>query len=111
MSGIKTKQIESEIQIKLSELIMELDNEAASQATVVEVILNNDNSIAKVYVSFLQDNDETSFFELKKATAFLRRELAHMVSLKKVPFIELILDDNLSRINEMEKLIDKVNKK
>ncbi len=111
MSGIKTKQIESEIQIKLSELIMELDNEVANQATVVEVILNNDNSIAKVYVSFIKPDDEASFFELKKATSFLRKELSHMISLKKVPFLELILDDNLARINEMEKLIDKVNKK
>lgn len=110
MAGIKSKQLESEIQIFLSELIAELDNERAAQASVVEVIVNNDNSIAKVYVSFLTPNDEKSFFELKKTTPFLRRELAHQLNIKKVPFIELILDDNLARINEMEKLINKANK-
>lgn len=110
MSGIKTKQLESEIQIKLSELIIELDNEKASQASIVEVILNNDNSIAKIYVSFLKENDEESYFELRKASAFLRKELSHQLSVKKVPFLEFILDDNLSRINEMEALINKANK-
>lgn len=110
MAGIKSKQLESEIQILLSELISELDNEQAAQASVVEVLVNNDNSIAKVYVSFLKENDEASFFELKKTTPYLRRELAHQLNIKKVPFIELILDDNLTRINEMEKLINKANK-
>lgn len=109
MSKIKTKQLESEIQIKLSELIYELENEQAAQASVVEVILNNDNSVAKIYVSFLKENDEDSYFELRKASAFLRKELAHLLNTKKAPFLEFILDNNLSRINEMEKLIKKAN--
>lgn len=109
MAGIKTKQLESEIQMKLAELIIELDNEQASQASIVEVILNNDNSVAKIYVSFLKDGDENSYFELRKASAYLRKELSHMLSVKKVPFLEFILDDNLARINEMEKLINKAN--
>ena len=110
MPGIKTKQLESEIHQKLSEIVISLDNEYSKNATITEVILNNDHSIAKVYVSFLKDNDEKSFFELKKATSFIRKELAHNLTIKKVPFIELILDDKLTRINEMEKIIDKSNK-
>lgn len=110
MAGIKTKQLESEIHQKLSEIIAELDNDAAQSATITEVILNNDNSIAKVYVSFIKENDEESFFELKKATPYIRKELAHSITIKKVPFIELILDNMLDRINEMEKLIEKANK-
>lgn len=110
MSGVKTKQLESEIQIKLSEIIANLDNDYAAQASVVEVILNNDNSVAKVYISFLRENDEDSYFELRKASSYIRRELSHQLSIKKVPFLEFILDDNLSRINEMEALINKANK-
>lgn len=110
MSGIKTKQLESEIHQKLSEILMDLDSHAAMEATITEVILNNDNSIAKVYVSFINNNDEEKFFELKKATSYMRRELAHSLSIKKVPFIELHLDDMLERINKMENLIDKANK-
>ncbi len=109
MAGIKTKQLESEIHQKLSEIIMELDNEAAQEATITEVILNNDHSVAKVYVSFIKNNDEEKFFELKKATAYVRRELASSISIKKVPFLELHLDDMLDRINKMEELIDKAN--
>lgn len=111
MSGIKTKQIESEIHQKLSEIIIELNNPAAHSATITEVILNRDNSVAKIYVSFIKENDEESYFELKKATPHIRKELAHRVSLKRVPFLEIILDSNLKRINEMEELINKVNKK
>ncbi len=110
MSGIKTKQLESQIHIKLSEIIVELDNESAAEATITEVILNNDNSIAKVYVSFMKENDEESFFELKKAAAYIRRELAYNLNIKKVPFIEFHLDDMLNRINQMEDLINKANK-
>ncbi len=108
--SIKTKQLESQIHIKLSEIINELENENVANATITEVLLNSDNSVAKVYVSFMKNNDEESFFELKKATSFMRRELAHSLNIKKVPFIELILDDMLERINEMENLINKVNK-
>lgn len=109
MNGIKTKQLESQIHQKLSEIIIELDNDVASDATITEVILNNDHSIVKVYVSFIKEKDEESFFELKKATSFIRRELASSLNIKKVPFIELHLDDMLDRINKMENLINKVN--
>ncbi|NQX83335.1 MAG: 30S ribosome-binding factor RbfA [Mycoplasmataceae bacterium] len=111
MSGIKTKQLESNFHQKLSEIIMELDNDYAKLATVTQVILNSDNSIAKVYISFIKENDEKSFFELKKATSYIRKELSNLISIKKVPFLELILDNKLNRINEMEQLIKKINKK
>ncbi len=110
MAGIKTKQLESQIHHKLSEIISELDNPKAAYATINEVILNNDNSVCKVYVSFIQNNDEEAFFELKKAAPFIRRELSQALNIRKVPFIELHLDDMLERINEMESLINKVNK-
>ncbi len=109
MSGIQTKQLESEIHIKLSEIISELDNEIIRTTTITEVILNNDHSIAKVYVSFLKENDEKSYFELRKAATYIRKELARMISIKKVPFIEFILDDKLEQINKMEKIINESN--
>lgn len=111
MAGIKTKQLESSIHQKLSEIMMEMDSKACQEATITEVILNNDNSIAKVYVSFIKNNDEESFFEVKKATSYIRRELAASLNIKKVPFIEMHLDDNLSRINNLEDIIDKANNK
>ena len=109
MANIKTKQIESEIHQKISMIIADLDNQAASSATVTEVILNNDHSIAKIYVSFLKD-DEKNFFELKKAIGYIRKELASSIKIKKTPFIELHLDEKLKEINKMEALIDKLNK-
>lgn len=110
MTGIKTKQLESEIHQKLSEIIAELDNSRANKATITDVVLNNDNSIANVYVTFMKENDENSYFELKKTLPFLRKELSHQLSVKKVPFINLELDNNLENINKMEELIKKVNK-
>ncbi len=111
MAGIKTKQLESQIHQKLSEIIADLDNEVAQDATITEVILNNDHSVAKVYISFMKNNDEESFFELKKAAAYIRRELSQAIHIKKVPFVELHLDDMLERINQMEDLINKANNK
>ncbi len=111
MDNKKTKHLESEIHHKLSEIISELDNEKASEATITDVLLNNDHSVVKVFVSFVKKNDEESFFELKKANSFIRKELAHSISIKKVPFIEFILDDMLEKINEMENLIQKTKLK
>ena len=109
MSQVKTKQLESEIHHKISEIIAELDNTAAAEATVTDVILNNDHSIAKVYVSFL-NNKEKKFFELKKAITHIRKELSASLNVRKVPFIEFHLDDMLKKINEIEALIKKANK-
>ena len=110
MENIKLKQLGSEIHYKLSEIISGLDNAFASCATVTDVVLNGDNSNAKIYVTFLKDNDKKSFNELKKAVPFIRRELAHSLRTKKTPLLEFILDDNLNKINDVEKLIEKVNK-
>ncbi len=108
MSNIQKKHLESEIHFKLSEIVAELDNEIISNVTITDVMLNNDHSVAKVYVSFIKENDEKAFFELKKAATHIRKELAHSLSIKKVPFIEFILDDKLEQINRMEQIINKI---
>ena len=41
----------------------------------------------------MKNNDEESFFELKKAASYIRRELSQAINIKKVPFVELHLDD------------------
>ncbi len=109
MKNIKLKQLNSEVHYKISEIILGLDNISASCATITEVVLNGDNSNAKIYVTFLKGNKEKSFNELKKAIPFIRRELAHSLNIKKTPVLEFILDEKLDEINKMEELIKKAN--
>lgn len=109
MKNIKLKQLSSEIHYKLSEIVLGLDNISSSCATITEVILNGDNSNAKVYVTFLKGDKDKSLSELKKASSYIRRELASSLKIKKTPSLEFILDDKLEKINKMEELIKKAN--
>ena len=110
MKNIKLKQLSSEIHCKLSEIISRLNNSISSYVTIIEVELNGDNSNAKIYVSFLKGDDKKSLEQLNNASTYIRRELSNSLNTKKTPALEFILDDKLEKINEVEYLIDKVNK-
>jgi ribosome-binding factor A len=78
--------------------------------TVTRVELSDDMRYAKVFVSFLGDDEERRerMRLLRKARRFLRGELAHTLHLRVAPEITFVLDDsaeNYIRINEVLKQI------
>ncbi len=78
--------------------------------TVTRVELSEDMHYAKVFVSFMCDDEERHkrMRLLRKARRFLRGELAHTLHLRVSPDLTFVLDDsaeNYIRINEVLKRI------
>ena len=71
--------------------------------SVNEVIVNDDNSLCKVYVTFLGSAyPHLAFEELKKSEGFVRSRLAKKVSVYKVPEIRFIYDESFDRADRIE---------
>ena len=100
------KRLEKQLLFLLSEIISEdIENPDLQEVTsIVEIELNNDSSIAKVYVDFYR-NPERLLEELNKASSFIRSALAPKLSMRKVPELNFVLDNKLDKINEIEELL------
>ena len=78
MSSIKIQRISSELLRHLSNIIFEeVDNEMLKSVTLMEARVTSDLSMARVYYTYIGDYDRKEMAEeLKKASPFLRSELA-----------------------------------
>ena len=80
--------------------------------TVTRVDLSEDLRYAKVFVSFLSDEDERekSLRVLRKARRFIRGELAHSLRFRVAPELTFLIDESSGtyiRISEVLKDIEK----
>ena len=100
------KRLEKQLLFLLSDIISEdIENPDLREVTsIVEVEMNNDNSLAKVYVDFYR-NQESLLKELNKASSFIRSSLASKLSMRKVPELKFLLDEKLDKLNEIEELL------
>jgi ribosome-binding factor A len=109
MAGHKIAQLQSKIHAYISEIIFsEVDNELASQASISEVQLSGDGSIATIFVNFHQ-NKQNSLDALRRASGFIRARLASKLSTRRTPQLIFKLDDQLDKINHIEELIKENN--
>lgn len=88
-------------------LTFELKNPKVGLPSVNTVEMNGDNSLAKVYVSFIgAKNSEKHLEELNRCKGFVRSSLAKRMDLYKVPDILFIYDtrfDDEERLNALLK--------
>ena len=107
----RTDRLDSLFRKEISSIIQfELTNSEIGFATVSEVKIAPDLSVAKVYVSFLGPKKDSSIEALKRCKGYIKRELAHRISIRKIPDLEFIIDDSLERAQHIEDIINK-NKK
>lgn len=104
----KQARIASLIQKNISDIILyELRNPLMKLVTVNGCNVSNDFSVAKVYVSHLQQNKiNEALEELNRAKGAIRSSLARKMDIYKVPEIIFIRDetlDNYERIKEILK--------
>ena len=83
----------------------ELDMKKIGFCTVSYVKITGDLSLARVYVSFLGKN--YSIQELRKQKGFIRKELSHRLSMRKMPDLEFVLDDTLEKAQRIEDILSK----
>lgn len=113
-NSIKNTVINGEVQKELSHIIsMEVKDPRINPMTsVVAVEVTPDLKFAKAYISVLGDEESKKSTQegLKKASSFIRRELARRLNLRNTPEITFVLDQSIEYGINMSKMIDEVTK-
>jgi len=100
-------RVAEQIKRVISDIIHNELEETVSFFSIPHVKLAKDLSIAKVYISFFNTNEEANFEKVLKAKKYIRRRLAAIIKVKKVPQLLFVLDHSIS---EGSDLIEKINK-
>lgn len=111
MNNIKTKRISSLISKELSEIFHnEIKDEVIKKITIIDAEVSNDLGFCKVYYTLPKDsNKDLVETELKKASKFLRMELASRVDLRSVPVLKFVYDKSIEYGNHIDDILNKIN--
>lgn len=110
-NSIRVQQVAELLQQQLASLIQtEISDPRLQQLSITGVELSQDLSRAKVYyVLFDEKTKKEAEVALKKATGFLRKQLATRLDMRYIPNIRFIYDNTLesaSRISQLLKDIE-----
>ena len=112
MAKIKQEKLAVDIQRYISEIIQfEMGHINVGMVTVTKVKVSDDNSWAKVYVSFLDKDRERKLEALKNAKWLIRSELAKRLTIRKTPDINFVLDDSYQKGEHIEEIIKEIKRK
>ena len=109
MSTARSARIAEEIQRSLAELIrLEVRDPRVGLVTLTGVELSRDQSHAKVFFTVLgpESAAEQALEGLGRAAGFLRSELSHQLTTRKVPELHFAFDDSVERGVRLSRLID-----
>ena len=66
--------------------------------------------MSKIYLSIYGTQDKKSVFEeIQHSAGYIRKELCYKMDLRKMPYLEFILDDTYEYGSKIDRLIDKIN--
>lgn len=105
----RTDRISEEIRKELCNIIRELkDPRIPQMVSVTRVSVTKDLKFAKAYISIMGDEtvQKDAIEAFKRASGFIRKEIAHRVKLRVVPEFTFVIDDSIaygSYINEILK--------
>ncbi len=115
MASTRILKINGEIQKHLSEIITyDMKNPLVKGIiSITRVDTTSDLSISKVYVSvFCPGEDKKEIFnQILHSAGYLRRELCERIDLRKVPYLEFILDESYEYGQRIDEVIDEINDK
>jgi ribosome-binding factor A len=107
MSTARSARIADQIQRSLADLIRaEVRDPRVGMVTLTGVELSGDQSHAKVFFTILNGDDEAALEGLQRAAGFLRSELAHRLTTRKVPELHFAFDASVERGVRLSRLID-----
>jgi|SRR5574344_702915 ribosome-binding factor A len=111
MSSIKIKRIGSEIVRELSSIIFEeVHNDMLKNVTIVDAKVTNDLSLAKIYYTYIGDYDRKEMAdELKKASPFLRSELASRIDIRNTPELRFEFDESTLYGEHIDQIINEIH--
>ena len=107
-------RINDEIKKEVSEILRsELKDPRVGVITsVLKVETTNDLKYCKVYVSILGDDEKKNevMEVLKKATGFIRKQIAMKINLRNTPELHFVIDQSIAYGVDMSRKIDEVVK-
>lgn len=113
-NSIKNIRINSEVQKELSRILRDelKDPRVGAMTSITDVYVATDLKTCKVYVSTLgtQEEQEEALEALKRASGFIRRQLAHGMNLRNTPELTFLADHSIAYGMDMIKKIDEVTK-
>ena len=109
----KEERIAGIIRKSITEIItMELKNPHLGFVTIPEVKVSKDFSYAKVYVSFMfEDQIEDGMKVLEKSKGFIRSGLAKRLDTRRCPELVFVLDESFKREARITELLNKDKEK
>ena len=105
----RTSRIADQIQRELAELVrLEVRDPRVGMVTLTGVELSRDQSHAKVFFTTLGGPaaGAEALEGLERAAGFLRSQLAHRLTIRKVPELHFAFDESVERGMRLSKLID-----
>jgi ribosome-binding factor A len=107
MSTARSARIADQIQREISEIVrLELRDPRVGLVTFTGVELSRDQSHAKVFFTILGSTADEALQGLQHAAGFLRSELAHRLTTRKVPELHFEYDESVERGVRLSRLID-----
>jgi ribosome-binding factor A len=113
MSGFKrTDRVADQIKMEIADILMKkIKDPRIGFVTVTSVEISDDLQHAKVFVSVQKDQDpKKTFIGLKKATGFVRGELAKRLPLRRTPEVVFLPDTSSERVAHILDLLDQIKK-
>lgn len=114
MATVKQDRMDSILTKEISRILQfELKNPKLGFVTVTNVQCTRDMSQAKVYVSFLgqQERNDAGMKILNQSKGFIRSTIAKNVKMRKVPELIFVQDTSLEQGRKIEKIIQEINEK
>ena len=113
MNNIRVGRISSEVLRELSSImLLEARDETLKHITLTGCEVTNDLSYAKVYYTYMGDEDmEAVKKNLEVAEPYLRTMLASkMKDLRKMPELRFYVDESIEYGNNIERILDDIKK-
>ena len=78
--------------------------------TIVDTKVTNDLSMAKVYYTFLGNYEKQEIQdELKKASSFLRCELAKSIDVRNTPELRFVYDESTEYGEHIDEILEEIH--
>ena len=105
----KINRIQAIISRNVSEIIQfSLRNPKIGMVFIPEVRVSSDFSYAKIYVSFIDNNNiDERMDALNKSRGFIRSELAKRMDIRRVPEIIFVKDDTYEKVRHLDEILAK----
>ena len=114
MPNNRMQKVNEELKREISNIIsLKLNNSALKKGliSVTEVDTTPDFKYAKVYVSMIQVGDKKEALKaLKKASGFVRTEIAKTVNLKNTPEIIFQFDESIEYGDRIDHILKEITK-